>query len=75
MCWCVCQDNNPGTRNLELGHTIIKIKCAASRVIEDSSNQYSVEELRARLEDGGRREKMIEECTHGTEKAVASSTR
>lgn len=36
--WCVCQDNNPGTRNLELGHTVVKMKCAASRAVEDSDD-------------------------------------
>lgn len=36
--WCVCQDNNPGTGNLELGHTVVKMKCAASRAVEGSDD-------------------------------------
>lgn len=32
----MCQDNNPGTRNLEFGHTVVKMKCAASTVMEHS---------------------------------------
>lgn len=52
----MCQDNNPGTRNLELGHTVVKMKCAASRVVEDSDGGCSVEGsgLMALLEDEGR---------------------
>lgn len=57
VCGVLCQDNNPGTRNLELGHTIIKMKCAASRVIEDSDDVRSVEdsELGSRTKGDGKR--------------------
>lgn len=64
--WCVCQDNNPGTRNLELGHTVVKMKCAASRAVEDSDDAW-LRGLRARLEDEGRQtERGGAKTGHGT---------
>lgn len=54
--WCVlCQDNNPGTRNLEPGHTNVKMKCAASRVFEEEflmvGDELKDSELDSRIED------------------------
>lgn len=37
-CVCVCQDNDPGTRNLEFGHTVVKMKYAASGGLEGSDD-------------------------------------
>lgn len=37
-CVCVCQDNDPGTRNLEFGHTVVKMKYAASGGFEGSDD-------------------------------------
>lgn len=80
--WCVCQDNNPGTRNLEFGHTVVKMKCAASRVMEhsdgdDDDDDCSVEgsELCSRTKGGDREEQKTGKTGHGTGMAVTTCVR